>query len=67
MKFCIVLSTRPEIIKLSPLIKKFKIKKNQFYLINTNQHFLNKMSKVFFDFFKISGKIYNINPDKLSG
>lgn len=66
MKFCIVLSTRPEIIKLSPLIKKFKIQKNQFFLINTNQHFLNKMSKVFFDFFKIKGKIYNINPDRKS-
>jgi len=66
MKFCIVLSTRPEIIKLSPLIKKFKTQRNQFYLININQHFLNKMSKVFFNFFKISGKIYNINPDKQS-
>ena len=62
MKFCIVLSTRPEIIKLSPLIKKFKINKNKYYLINTNQHSLNKMSKIFFDFFKISGKIYNIHP-----
>ena len=66
MKFCVVLSTRPEIIKLSPLIKKFKIQKNQFYLINTNQHTLNKMSKVFFNFFKISGKIYNIYPNKKS-
>ena len=66
MKFCIVLSTRPEIIKLSPLIEKLKKKKNKFYLINTNQHFLDKMSKVFFDFFKITGKIYNINPDKKS-
>ena len=66
MKFCIVLSTRPEIIKLSPLIKKFKINKNKYYLINTNQHSLNKMSKVFFDLFKISGKIYNIHPSKKS-
>tara|TARA_B110000114_G_scaffold133060_1_gene139450 strand:- start:828 stop:1931 length:1104 start_codon:yes stop_codon:yes gene_type:complete len=66
MKFCIVLSTRPEIIKLSPLINKLSEKKKSFYLINTNQHFLNSMSKVFFDFFKIKGKIYNINPDKKS-
>jgi len=66
MKFCVVLSTRPEIIKLSPLIKKFKLHKNQFYLINTNQHSLKKMSKVFFNFFKISGKIYNIYANKKS-
>ena len=66
MKFCVVLSTRPEIIKLSPLIKKFKIHRNPFYLINTNQHSLKKMSKIFFNFFKISGKIYNIYPNKKS-
>ena len=66
MKFCIVLSTRPEIIKLSPLINKLTSQKKQFYLINTNQHFLKNMSKVFFDFFKISGKMYNINPDRKS-
>ena len=66
MKFCVVLSTRPEIIKLSPLIKKFKLHRNPFYLINTNQHSLKKMSKVFFNFFKISGKIYNIYPNKES-
>ena len=66
MKLCVVLSTRPEIIKLSPLIKKFKIHKNDFYLINTNQHTLNKMSKIFFNFFKISGKTYNIYPNKES-
>lgn len=66
MKFCIVLSTRPEIIKLSPLINKLTSQKKQFYLINTNQHFLRNMSKVFFDFFKISGKMFNINPDRKS-
>jgi len=66
MKFCIVLSTRPEIIKLSPIINKLTEKKKKFYLINTNQHFLYSMSKVFFDFFKIKGKTYNINPNKKS-
>ncbi len=66
MKVCIVLSTRPEIIKLSPLIEKLKIKKDNFYLINTNQHSLKNMSKIFFDFFKIKGRIKNINPSKKS-
>ena len=66
MKICIVLSTRPEIIKLSPLVEKFKENKDNFYLINTNQHSLKKMSKIFFDFFKIKGKVKNINPSKKS-
>jgi len=64
MNVCIVLSTRPEIIKLSPLINKLKEKKINFYLINTNQHSLKKMSAVFFSFFNIKNKIYNIYPPK---
>ena len=66
MKICIVLSTRPEIIKLSPFINLLKKNKDYFYLVNTNQHSLKKMSKVFFDFFKIKNKIYNLNPSKKS-
>ena len=46
MKICIVLSTRPEIIKLSPIIKILKQKKIDFFL-NTNQHYINIMSSVF--------------------
>jgi UDP-N-acetylglucosamine 2-epimerase (non-hydrolysing) len=60
MNICIVLSTRPEIIKLSPIIQKLKEKKDNYYLINTGQHTLKKMSKVFFNLFKIKGKIFNI-------
>ena len=66
MNICLVLSTRPEIIKLSPLIEKLKKNRDKYYLINTNQHTLKKMSKVFFDFFKIKGKIYNIKSAKQS-
>ena len=64
MKICIVLSTRPEIIKLSPVIQILKEKKVNYYLINTGQHTLKKMSKVFFDLFKIGGKIFNIKSKK---
>ena len=66
MKFCVVLSTRPEIIKLSPFINVLKNKKDNFYLINTNQHSLKNMSKVFFNFFNIKTKIYNLWPSKKS-
>lgn len=60
MKICIVLSTRPEIIKLAPLIKVLQSKKKNFFLVNTNQHYINIMSKVFFDYFKIPKPKYNI-------
>jgi len=60
MKICIVLSTRPEIIKLAPIIKVLKEKKIKFFLVNTNQHYINIMSNVFFRFFKIPKPKYNI-------
>jgi UDP-N-acetylglucosamine 2-epimerase (non-hydrolysing) len=61
MNIAFVLSTRPEIIKLSPLINLLKKeKKINLYILNTNQHFSKRMSKVFFDFFKITAKTYNL-------
>jgi len=60
MKICIVLSTRPEIIKLAPIIKVLKEKKIKFFLLNTNQHYINIMSSVFFKFFTIPKPKYNI-------
>ena len=68
MKICIVLSTRPEIIKLAPIIKVFQQKKLNFFLINTNQHYINIMSSVFFKYFKIPKPKYNIRaPNKTYG
>jgi len=68
MKICIVLSTRPEIIKLSPLINIFKKKKCDYFIINTNQHFISSMSDVFFKHFNIKKPKYNIRaPNKTYG
>ena len=60
MKICIVLSTRPEIIKLAKLIRILRQNKIQFFLINTNQHYINLMSDIFFEYFKIPKPKYNI-------
>ncbi len=60
MKICIVLSTRPEIIKLVPIINILKQKKINFFLINTNQHYINIMSSVFFKYFKVPKPKYNL-------
>lgn len=52
-KICIIFGTRPEIIKLAPLIKILENKKKNFFLIFTNQHYDKNMSKIFFSEFKI--------------
>ena len=60
MKICIVLSTRPEIIKLASLIKILEKKQIKFFLVNTNQHYDKIMSKVFFNYFSVPKPKYNV-------
>ena len=50
-KICVVLGTRPEIIKLFPLIH--KLKENKFFVVFSNQHYSKKMSLNFFTELKI--------------
>ena len=56
--------TRPEIIKLAPLINLIKEKKINFKLIYSNQHFSKNMSKIFFNQFGINNIDYNLNLKK---
>ena len=49
MKICFVLGTRPEIIKLSPLIKLCKKKKIKYFIIHTGQHYTYLMDGKFLD------------------
>lgn len=58
----IVLGTRPEIIKLSPLIKVLKKKKYNFNILHTGQHYSNNLNDIFLNQFQIpKNKIINLN------
>ena len=48
MKIATIFGTRPEIIKLSPLIPLLDMEFNQI-LIHTGQHYSYKMDKIFFE------------------
>jgi UDP-N-acetylglucosamine 2-epimerase (non-hydrolysing) len=62
-KICVVLGTRPEIIKLFPLIH--TLKKNEFFVVFSNQHYSKKMSLNFFTELKIDKiKYFFKNKDK---
>ncbi len=56
MKICIILGTRPEIIKLFPLISLFEKKKIKFFIIHTGQHKLFSMEGQFLKDFNIKPK-----------
>jgi UDP-N-acetylglucosamine 2-epimerase (non-hydrolysing) len=47
-KLGFIFGTRPEIIKLSPLIKECKKRRVPFFCIHTGQHYSYEMDKVFF-------------------
>lgn len=48
-KVCVVVGTRPGIIKFSPIIRELEKRNKPFFIIHTGQHYSYKMDKVFFD------------------
>jgi len=64
MKGCIIIGTRPQIIKSQPIIKEFKSQKIKLTVIHTGQHFDYKMSKAFFNELKIKDPDINLGISK---
>jgi len=60
-KIGFILGTRPEIIKMYSLIMKAKNTKMNFFIIHTNQHYDEKMDKIFFEELEIPQPKYNLN------
>ncbi|HPS23940.1 MAG TPA: UDP-N-acetylglucosamine 2-epimerase, partial [Methanoregulaceae archaeon] len=47
--FAIILGTRPEIIKMSPIIRSCQKKGVDFFILHTGQHYSYEMDRVFFE------------------
>ncbi|MBN2290535.1 MAG: UDP-N-acetylglucosamine 2-epimerase (non-hydrolyzing) [Candidatus Glassbacteria bacterium] len=60
MKSAFILGTRPEIIKLSPLIRAMLKAGSPFEIIHTNQHYLPELDKVFFEQLELPPPDYNL-------
>lgn len=61
MKISIVLGTRPEIIKMSPIIKLLEKKQMNFFIIHSNQHYSKNMDHVFFEQLELPQPKYNLD------
>ena len=58
----IILGTRPEIIKLYPLINLFNKKKTSYKILHTGQHYTKGLSEIFLRMFEIpKKKLHNLN------
>ena len=60
MKICIILGTRPEIIKMSPIIKECKKRELDYFILHTNQHYSYNLDKVFFRQLDLPDPKYNL-------
>ncbi|ADG13859.1 non-hydrolyzing UDP-N-acetylglucosamine 2-epimerase [Methanocaldococcus infernus] len=55
----IVLGTRPEIIKLSPIVR--ALDEIEYFIVHTNQHYSENMDRVFFEELNLPEPKYNLN------
>jgi UDP-N-acetylglucosamine 2-epimerase (non-hydrolysing) len=60
MKIAFIIGTRPEIIKMSPLIDEVDKRDIEYFLIHTGQHYDQEMSDQFFSDLELSQPDYNI-------
>ena len=60
-KICLILGTRPEIIKLSPIIRELQRKKHGYFIIHTNQHYSSNMDEIFFKELNLPQPKHNLN------
>ncbi len=61
MKTAIILGTRPEIIKLSPIIRECENLQLDYFILHTGQHYSYNMDKVFFEQLELPDAKYNLD------
>jgi UDP-N-acetylglucosamine 2-epimerase (non-hydrolysing) len=60
VKIAIVLGTRPEIIKMSPVVRVLEEKGLEFFILHTGQHYSYNMDQAFFEQLKLPQPKYNL-------
>ena len=61
MKTAIILGTRPEIIKMSLIIRECEKRGLDYYILHTGQHYSFEMDSVFFDELELPAARYNLD------
>lgn len=61
MKIAIILGTRPEIIKMSPIIRQCEKQGIDYYILHTGQHYSYEMDKIFFEELELPQPKYNLD------
>ena len=61
MKITVVVGTRPEIIKMSPIIRECERCCVDFFILHTGQHYSYNMDQVFFEQLELPETKYNLD------
>ena len=61
MKISIILGTRPEIIKMAPIIRECTSLGLDFFILHTGQHYSYNMDKIFFEQLELPDVKYNLD------
>lgn len=60
MRLAIILGTRPEIIKMAPIIKECQNQGIDFFILHTNQHYSKNLDAIFFKELELPQPKYNL-------
>ena len=61
MKISIILGTRPEIIKMSPIIRECKKQNLDYFILHTGQHYSYNLDTIFFNELELPSAKYNLD------
>ncbi|HJH26385.1 MAG TPA: UDP-N-acetylglucosamine 2-epimerase (non-hydrolyzing) [Methanophagales archaeon] len=61
MKISIILGTRPEIIKMSPVIRECEKQSLDYFIFHTGQHYSYNLDKIFFEELELPKAKYNLD------
>ena len=61
MKISIILGTRPEIIKMSPIIRECETQNLDYFILHTGQHYSYNLDKIFFEELELPEAKYNLD------
>ncbi len=65
MKIALILGTRPEIIKFSPIIRELQNRQLEFFILHSNQHYSPGMDQQFFAELSLPQPRYNLDVHNL--
>ena len=61
MKIAVILGTRPEIIKMSPVLRALENQTLDYFILHTGQHYSYNLDKIFFEELELPAPKYNLD------